>query len=331
MTNDEKQKIINEIERKVDVFYKASPIQYRIRCPICGDSQKDFKDAHCYIKCGFDPSEPLLFICFKCNAHGAVGKSFLRKLDLSQDVINMIGNQRYNKIGSFKKADVGIITGTPVMDSVQARYIEKRLGIRFDAEDLDRFKIIWNMSSVYPFITDKRTRNSMPNNRDSISFLSDDKSSIFTRFFDDEIGRWRKIKLFQNDSRSLYTIKTSFDLFKVEENGVPFISHIYIAEGIMDIISIYSCVNGSEGMNNAFIASLGSDYISAVDYAIAKGIVGRTVDLHIFIDNDIDEKELVWRLRRYKWLFREITICKNLKYKDMGTTRDKIKLAVRKV
>lgn len=331
MTNDTKQMIINEIERKVDVFHKVSPIQYRIRCPICGDSQKDFKDSHCYIKCSFDPTEPLLYICFKCNAHGAVGKSFLKKLHMSNDVINLVGNQRYNRIGSYKRASVDIITGTPVLDSPQTEYIYERLGIHFTADDLDRFKIIWDMSNVYPYITEKRIRNTMPNNRDSISFLSDDKSTMLTRFFNDEMGRWRKIKLFQNDSKSFYTIKTVFDLFKVSEDGMPFISNVYIAEGIMDILSIYNYVGGSQSINNAFIATLGSDYIAGVDYAIAKGIMGKTVDLHVFIDNDIDEDSLRWNLSRYKWLFREITICRNMKFKDMGTTINNIKVAVHKV
>ena len=64
-----------------------SSIRYRIRCPICGDSQKDFKDSHCYIKCSDDPNEPLLYKCFLCNAKGMVNEDFLKMLQIKGDDI----------------------------------------------------------------------------------------------------------------------------------------------------------------------------------------------------------------------------------------------------
>lgn len=42
---------MNEIEKNVDIFRKESNSEFRIRCPICGDSKKNPSDSHCYLKC----------------------------------------------------------------------------------------------------------------------------------------------------------------------------------------------------------------------------------------------------------------------------------------
>lgn len=321
--NDIKHQILDEIEKRVDVFSKVSAIQYRIRCPICGDSQKNLRDAHCYIKCSYDPNEPLLYNCFKCNSGGKVNSAFLEKLGVKSELTKKLDNQRFNKIALWKNIDINIMTGEPVFKSPQVKYISDRLGDGFTEEDIERFKIVWDLNAILPYITDQRVRNSMPNNMTSISFLSDDKSSLLTRYFSDDGSRWRKIKLFPSENRAFYTIKTTLDLFTPDDIEVN------IAEGIFDVLSIYR--NFNECPNSVFVASLGSDYISAVDYVIGKGIIGSNVIIKVYIDDDVNEKSLKYRLKRYKWLFREIYVYRNIKSKDVGVTTDKIKLVERKI
>ena len=273
MTNNMKQQILYEIENHSTVFKKVNNIQYRIRCPICGDSQSNPRDAHCYLKCDFNnPTEPILFNCFKCNKAGRVTSSFLQKLNIKSDILSKVDNQKYNKITSIKKVDVNIITGTPIMDSNQVKYIENRLGIKFTSEDYDKFKIIWDMKYVYPYASSTKVRNTMPNNNDSITFLSDDKSVLLIRSFNDDGDRWRKLSLFQTGNKSFYTIKTTLNLFTNE----PII--VNIAEGVFDVISIYKHFDDG---NSAYIATLGSDYISAIEYAIAKGFIGSNINIRI--------------------------------------------------
>lgn len=323
MTNDIKQRVLDEIQNHSTVFKKVNSIQYRIRCPICGDSQKDLNDSHCYIKCDFNnPTEPLLFNCFKCNESGKVTSSFLRKLGIKSDLINKIDNQRFNKIGSITKTNIELITGVPVINSKQIAYIEHRLGNGFTLEDFDKFKIIWDMNSVFPYITNQRIKNTMPSNNDSITFLSDDKSVLLTRSFSDEGDRWRKITLFSSGNKSFYTIKTTLDLF-TQDSII-----INIAEGVMDVLSIYKNFNDE---NSAYIATLGSDYISGVEYAISKGFIGNNIIIKIYIDNDVNEKELKRQLKKYKWIFGSILIYKNIISKDVGVKIDKIKLVESKV
>lgn len=321
--NDIKHQILDEIRSHVDVFKPADSIRYRIRCPICGDSQHDPKDAHCYIKCSNDPNEPLLYICFKCNASGRVNKYFLSRLGIDNDIIAKLDNQRYNKVTSIKTTNVEMMTGTPNLNSPQARYIEQRLGKGFTAEDLDRFKIVWDMGLVAPYASNERIRNSLPSNFDSITFVSDDKSMLLNRtFLNGEDSQWRKIKLFDDGMKSFYTIKSTLNLFTSD----PII--INIAEGVFDILSVYKNFNEP---NSVFIATLGSNYTSAVDYMIAKGFVGSNITVRVYMDNGIDEKNLKNQLKQYRWLFHDLWIIRNIKSKDIGVPVDQIKLAMNKV
>lgn len=321
--SDIKHQIMDEIEKNSDVFIKASSIQYRIRCPICGDSPKNPKDAHCYIKCSYDPNEPLLFNCFLCNAGGRVTESFLKKLGIREELISQLDHRRMRKIASLNKTTVEMIIGQPDISSLQAKYIEDRLGTGFTSDDYERFKIIWDLRSVYPYISDVRVRNSMPSNTDSISFLSDDKSALLTRYFVDDGSRWRKIKIFPSENRAFYTIKSTLDLFTPDDIEVN------IAEGVLDVLSVYK--NFNECDNSVFIATLGSDYISGIEYTILKGLIGFNVTLKIYIDSDVDEQSLKRRLKKYKWLFKNIYVLKNIKSKDVGVTIDKIKLIKSKI
>lgn len=324
MDSISKQKILDAImaSSHVPIFKRASSIRYRIRCPICGDSQKDFKDSHCYIKCSDDPNEPLLYKCFLCNAKGMVNEDFLKMLQIKGDALNLVKSQRYNKVRSITESNVDIITGTPVIDSPQVKYIENRLGKGLDIKDFDRFKIIWDIGSIIPYISDKRELNMLPSNMNSISFLSDDKRMMLSRGFDNDSG-WRKITIVQSDEKSFYTIKTMLDLFSKD------IITVNIAEGVFDILSVYK--NFSNNKNDVFIAILGSDYLSGIEYAICKGIIGSNINVRIYVDTDQNVDKIKKQMKKEKWLFREIKIIRNSKSKDVGVRINDINLLEDKV
>lgn len=325
MTNLEKQEILKEIEKHSEVFKQVSRFQYRIRCPICKDSIKDLTDSHCYIKCTDNPDELLLYNCFLCNRGGVVGKKFLEALGIDLNTATrLISFDRYNKIGNIKNMDIDVVTGKPLLKSPQVRYIEKRLGEGFTYDDYDRFKIIWDWDNIYRSITNKRILNSLPNDRLSLSFLSDDKCSILTRAYDDSYGRWSKKSIFQSDNRAIYTIKSTIDLFTKD------IIEVNIAEGIFDVLSIYKNFTHSE--NSVYIAVLGSDYISGIMFAIMKGLIGNNIIIRIYLDAEIDDKPLKKQLNKYyKWLFKDIFIYKNIKSKDVGVKLDQIELLEKKL
>ena len=312
--NSTKQEIMNEIENNVPIFRKVSNIQYRIRCVLCGDSDNP-RDSHMYLKCSYDPNEPILYNCFKCNSKGMVNKHFLSKLGI-KTVFDM-DRKYFNRIPSIKKTSVDVLTGQPIPDSDQVGYISYRLGDGFSIDDYERFKVIWDMSAILPYITDVRIANTLPSNSSSISFLSDDKSTILTRYFHDGVPRWKKIKLFPSENKAFYTIKTTLDIFTSE------VIEVNIAEGIFDILSVYKNFPHN---NSVHIATLGSNYLSGIDYAINKGLIGSNIVVNVYIDSDIDEKRLRHQLKDMKWLFGQINIRKNINYEDFGITIDKIKM-----
>lgn len=323
MNNEIKELIMNEINEHSVNFSKVGPSQYRIRCPICGDSNKNIRDAHCYIKCDYsDPFEPILYNCFKCNSSGIVNKYFLNQLGINNDIINQSTDSRYNKI-SFKKADVNIVTGEVNTKSPQAYYINRRLDSKFKKDDFEHFKIVWDINVLKDYITNKNILRNLPSNLNSVSFLSDDKSVLLTRSFDNDGERWKKLKLFPSESKSMYTLKYPFDIFDTDN-----ISCLYIAEGIFDILSVYRM---NEYNNSAYIAVLGSDYGSGIEYAINKGIVGKSIIVQIFIDSDIDHRKLSYTLKKYKWMYNKIEIIQNTIGKDVGVPLKDIKLQYWKV
>ena len=211
------------------------------------------------------------------------------------------------------------------MNSPQVRYIESRLGPGLEYEDYQKFKIIWDTKDVLEYITNPRVRNTFPSNDSTISFLSDNQAVVINRTFleDQTESQWRKITIVNKDTKAFYTIKTQIDLFSLDKTVVN------IAEGIFDILSVYKNFNDCD--NSAFIATLGSDYISAVNYAIAKGLIGTNVELRLYIDNGIKEKQLKYTLRRFKWMFNSIKIFHNIKSKDVGVPIDQIKLSWYKI
>jgi hypothetical protein len=316
--NEIKQRILEEIEKNADMFRKVGKDAYVIRCPLCGDSQKDFKATHMYLKCSDDFNEPILYNCFKCNKGGRVNKWFLEKLNISPEMFQY-DDKLFNKVSSAKKLDIDILTGKPNMNSDQAGYIEYRLGDGFSADDFDRFKIVWDMKTILPYISNARIRNTLPSNLNSISFLSEDKSVLITRFFSDGHPRWKKTKLFSSTGKSIYTIKSTLDLFTKDTITIN------IAEGIFDILSIYK--NFTDNINSVYIAVIGSDYESGLSYAINNGFVGSNIIVNIYADNDIDDKLLRYKLKRYKWLFDRICVIKNIRSNDFGTLIENIRIS----
>ena len=323
MNNEIKRKILNAIEDKADVFIKKSDIQYLTRCPICGDTDKDPTHAHCYIKCTYNPTEPLQYNCFLCNNNGAIGKYFLDKMGIDKNTINEYTSDiKYNRLPSLKDSK-DLELSKLDMNSDQIKYIEYRIGKGLSIEDYNKFRIVPNISDLEKYITSVKVKHTLPSNRNSISFLNDDNSVLLTRLFEDiDNKRWNKKRLFPSNNKSMYTIKVQLDLFTEEE------ININISEGVLDALSSYK--NFSEGIS-INLAVLGSNYIDGIEYMIAKGFIGDNINIRIYVDDNINIKQLKNDLKSYKWIFKSINIYENILYKDIGTHIEKIQLKEYKV
>ena len=322
MTIAEKQIVMDTIRDTVPVFKKRTSIQWSIRCPYCGDSKKDPRDSHCYIKWAMDDS-PLLFNCFLCNTHGVVDKKFLDLIGVKKDLSELVAFNKSNRFSSIKNKTVDIITGEVDMNSPQVKYIEHRLGPGLIRDDYNKFRILTNISNVLPYVSSDKVKNSLPSNNDSISFLTNDKTVLLTRLFEDGEIRWKKLRIVPNDSKSFYAIQSSFDLFTQDPITIN------IAEGVMDVISIYK--NFNDHGASLFIAALGSDYIDALEYSINLGVIGKNVTVKVYMDADQNEKRLIDELKKYRWLYNGIFVYRNVIGKDVGVRIEDIKLEERRV
>jgi len=307
--------ILNEIEKVSSIFQKVSNEQYKIRCPFCGDSVTK-SHAHMYLKCSSDLNEPILYHCFKCNVGGKVNQAFLDKLGVKIAIPETLAY--FNKLSSTK-SKYDISEGYPNLNSPQYFYIRERLHCDFSMEELSKFRIAWDIENLRECITNKIIKNTLPTNMDSISFYTDNNSCLLTRFFNDDI-RWRKINLFPSN-RSFYSIRKELDLFSQNIS-------VIIAEGVFDILSLYKNFYDENGV---YIAALGSGYCDALDYAISLGLFGSSVKVNLYLDSDIDMKEIKFKMKKNKWLFKSISLFKNILDKDYGIPMERIRLEEYKV
>lgn len=305
-----KNEILNLIEQNSPVFYRVNFEEFKIRCPFCGDSQKNFKSAHMYLKCSKDLSEPIMFHCFKCNKNGRMNSEFLNLIGIKN--IKIEDNSINNKLFYFKNHKLNL-SNTLLQQSVD--YIKFRIG-EISENQLMNLRLI-SLNELSKILNNKRISNSIPLDSEAIGFINEDNSMIISRYLFNNKYRWKKIQLFQNGV-SVYTIKTNIELFTLNE------FNIHISEGIFDCISSY--INLCKDSNNLCLAVLGSNYSSGIDYCINKGIVGSNIIINIYLDQDINEREVKRNVKSYKWLFKDIRFYKNELDHDLGVKPDRIRL-----
>ena len=304
-----KNEILNLIEQNSPIFYRVNLEEYKIRCPYCGDSQKNLKSAHMYIKCSKDLTEPIMFHCFKCNKNGRMNSEFLNLLGIKNVVIE--DNLINNKLFYFKNHKLEL---SNVIPQQSIDYIKFRIGDINDNQ-LMNLRVI-SLDELCKLLNNKRIINSIPLDSEAIGFISEDNSMVISRYLNHDQYRWKKIQLFPNGV-TVYTIKTSIELFSLSE------FNIHISEGIFDCISSYIHFAGK---NDLCLAVLGSNYSTGIDYCINKGIVGSNVNIIIYLDQDVNEKVVKKNVRQYKWLFGNIKFYKNELDHDLGVKPDHIRL-----
>ena len=306
------------------------------RCHICGDS-KDRTSRHMYI--GLNKDRMLVYNCFKCGASGLVDGGFFRTLgcfDVDMITICNKNNAKSGKYHEMRNKRNFVRNTSPILsyrDALETEkkvaYISKRLGYNFSFEDLARFKIILNL---YDYINANKVGNL---SRDKlvcdqidqffIGFLSTDNSYINMRrlvpegklnpYIDHRYVNYN-IYGFQDNSHRYYIIPTQVNTFQKIK--------IHIAEGGFDILGVY--LNTDCDKSNSIFASIGGkSYMSLAQFFILEyGFMN--FELHIYIDNDVDNFEIYKITNLVKPLGVTVYMHHNQfpGEKDYGVTRDKI-------
>lgn len=346
MTNQEiKSLFISKLYETQDYIKKVNDEEYRIRCPFCGDSQKNLNTGHMYIKANLDDNFPMFYYCFKCNEYGVVNNSFLNAIDMSDTDLksNLVTlNKTSDNVSSHKfiNGDDNIIfdyTLPEIERGDKTKYIEDRLGTKLSDEELKDLKVI---TSLREFLIHNNIKKITCSNKIAytieakyVGFLTYGGSHILFRdITNTEEYSWLKYPISEESKkcRAFYSIAATVDIFTEE----PLI--INLAEGVMDIASAYKNL-GFNNSNTMNIAVCGKQYHNILVKLLNMGFVGSNIIVNIFADNDeqfndnknnkpTDIKYFNTLFKKLKYLYGEVNIYYNTIYKDIGVNKEKISL-----
>lgn len=341
---DIKQNFINSLYERGEYIKQVNDVEYRTRCPFCGDSQKNLNTGHLYIKVNIEDNFPIVYHCFKCEESGVVNSEFLnimdiRDINLKSSIISL--NKTTDKMSSHK-----FLYGQKIMqfdyevpDIVRGKkiqYIENRLGVSFSDDELMKMKVI---PSLREFLLHNGIKKlQMPTKwcekleDHYVGFLTFGGSHILFRdITEKEEYHWIKYPV--NDEskqcRAFYSIQSDIDIFTKDKLTIN------LSEGILDILSAYKNL-GYSNPNTMNIAVCGKHYVSILSTLLNMGFVGDNIELNIFSDNDsvFNNKNnnpttveyFVKLLSHIKNLYGEVNIYYNTISKDIGIQKDKIAL-----
>jgi hypothetical protein len=269
-------------------------------CPFCGDSKW-----HMYVKIDLTSDDIVGYNCFKCNAHGYVNDKFLKSLNIDLEVPKVAGGTR--RING----DGGVSTKVPTVnvneyDNIDGvcRYINERVGHVPTLGELQAFQYVGNPKK---YAMEYLGMDDINNIRNRYWFQMTNGNIIGRYGNDNTEMRWLKYHTNKCKSTGLYKIAVPIDL------GLDI--NVMISEGVMDSIGLYYNYHGCT--NNIYLSVMGKDYVKGIKYILNKGIFGKSVNIMIFKDKDVDINKIYipWTLKK---MFKSVSIYENMMAKDFG-------------
>lgn len=348
MTVEEvKRLFIEELYRvcdeRNDYIKQVNEVEYRTRCPFCGDSVKNFNTGHLYIR--VDPTDnlPMVYNCFKCPEQGVINKEFLSIMGMDnmnlQNAVSEMNRNADDIVGKHFLYDNSIIyfdyEVPDIVLSNKTEYIEKRLGISFSKDEFMKMKVIPSISEF--LLYNDINEFLMPSQFFQIleecyvGFLTFGSSYILFRDVTEKCQYpWIKYPITKKSKQSkcFYSIQNDIDVLTTE----PFI--INMAEGVFDILSVYGNLKYNKP-NTLNIAVGGKQYLSILNNLVDMGIIGSNITINIFSDNDAEfndtsnnQPTTIEYFKRVlnivKDLYGDTNIFYNTIYKDIGVPKEKI-------
>lgn len=345
--------IKNEIIERLfgrDIYTKkVNSIEYRTRCPFCGDSN-NINTGHLYLRINPNDNYPILYKCFKCDESGILRETMLNMLDIydlniKSELLTL--NKTSDKFDKNINENNNLIFFDYIIPENKLylnkiNYIENRLGVKFSDNDLKDIKII---TSLKEFLIENNIKTIQCSNsiahtieKDYVGFLSFGNSHILFRDITNTHKiSWLKYPITEESktSKVFYSISSNIDIYSNQDITIN------LAEGILDILSVKYNLGYNQTENIINIAVTGRHYDSTILYLIDMGLIGSNIKINIFSDNDsvFNKKNknpttyqyFMKLLRNYKYLFKEINIYYNELEKDVGTTKDRIILKKYKI
>jgi hypothetical protein len=315
-------------------YLSTNKKELRVRCPYCGDSQRDLRKARFYI----EMESPFRYYCFNdnCHASGVLNSETLNKLEIYDSTLDeYIGKLNKESRKGFKikirnNKNTKYEIKNRDSDQFKFDYLNKRFGFNYDDKYwVENYKIVANVDE---FIKENKVRiNPKMNNfiktidSDYLGFLSSDKTHCVFR---DVTGNHEKMRYWNwniydisEGAHKFYTIPRQIDLMTEELTLV-------MTEGVMDIISVYENFYKDDIVDStsyAFAAAAGKGFETVLNYFIKLGFL--KLKLIIYSDNDVN-------INYYKKLKRNSDFLSNSRItiyyneyegeKDFGVSKDKL-------
>lgn len=269
------------VKRFPEAKYVSNNTELLIRCPFCGDSKKDKSDAHFYIS--IKENVPHFYHCFLCNTKGVLNRKLLRYMGIyDEEAIRDVSKRVELPFVPVKYRKVYIPKQRDRWELNKLYYIADRLGTKKFGKYLDKLNIVTSIRKlmVYNRLPIKSERQVDFLDRNYIGFLLEDKSAVLCRKISSYSygNRWFRYNLFDSDC-STYAIAN-----KIEGPVEP---KIYLAEGVLDILSVYTNSDDKERSEGIYIAIGNRNYIGNIKNMIQR-IPATSQEYHIFMDNDVD-------------------------------------------
>lgn len=314
------------------------------RCPFCGDSEKNLRDGHLYIRINPDDNYPIVYNCFKCPANGILSPDDLDLLGIQKDIFKQYlsnlnkTSDKLPKGGNYSNAEIKFFDykiPEIISHPEKVRYIENRLGKRLSHNTIMNMKMI---TSLKDFLIENKMETitcspGMAKLVESkyVGFLSHNGAYILFRdITDSQDIRWYKypITVESYGQSVLYSIKQEIDIFTDETITIN------LSEGVLDCLSIAYNIN-TDNTYHINMAVGGKFYTKAIKYFLGLGFVGRNIIINIYSDNDktYDTSLEYYRktLKKFTYLVKEINVFYNTLQKDVGYPSNQIKLVKYKI
>lgn len=287
----------------------TKPEWYHIQdCPFCGNSKWKF---YLYIK--LDDDSPVGYHCFRCNRKGyLLDNETLDALGLNNvDIPKFKGTK--NRIRNNRDAldPINLLPDESNVEPVK-NYICSRVGVVPTFDELKSFLYVANPVFYVKAISDDDFNPLIFKNRFCFKLTN---GNLACRYHNDATDkRWLKFTTSDNYGIGLYVIRTEFHTHE------PL--NVCICEGIMDAIGLYY---HGHIENALFISTQGKDYEAGIKYVVEKGIFGKHISVLIFKDSDVENYQIRYN-KKYKKLFKSITIYENVISNDYGHPADEIEI-----
>jgi len=287
-----------ELKIKTGGLLKENEKELQLFCPFCDDAyrKKNPKWGHLYIG-----KENLLFYCHRCGEKGHLIK-LLSYLNINPNRYfskeQIVLNQTVKKVETGDK-NLSSVSLSQIFNfyrekdkfKTEIEYVEQRTGIN------PNFFILYGIT-----VLEKQKIHFFTKSNKTVNLV------LFRNLNPKFKLRYKKI------SKNDFWLKTAARWSEIEK--------IIIAEGVFDVINIFRQINFK---NSFYVASLGNYYQKTFEKYFFKFPFVK--EFHFFLDNDINEKKLFFRLKTIIEKFhqnnffiskKKIIFYKNPRFKDFG-------------